>query len=163
MIYLLDTNVFIHAANNNYPFDVFPGFWTTLVELAKAGKVASIEQVRKEIVIYKDELSAWCKNNLPDSFFIDEDIFLEYSQLIKWAQNALGKNQRAFNRFSASNNADTFLVAFALKHLGMYKLVTKEISDVRNQTNFKIPDVCNSHSISWTNTVGMLRELKISF
>ena len=47
--YIMDTNVFIFAHRNIYPFDVAPSFWEQLVTKA-ADKILIIEEVQNEIL-----------------------------------------------------------------------------------------------------------------
>ena len=69
-LYLLDTNVFIEAYHRYYGFGLCPGFWEWLITQNAAGKVASIDKVKEEIL--DEELAAWAKN-LDESFFLKSD------------------------------------------------------------------------------------------
>lgn len=55
--YVIDTNVFIQAANHYYAFDIVPSFWPKLVELAGNGRILTIDRVRTEIEKGGDELA----------------------------------------------------------------------------------------------------------
>lgn len=62
--YLLDTNIFITAANNYYAFDLAPPFWKQLEELLHSGVFYIIDEVYKEIDKGKDDLAEWLKSIL---------------------------------------------------------------------------------------------------
>ena len=48
-MYVLDTNVFIDAANAYYAFDLAPGYWDFLVQLFDSHHAVSIKSVYDEI------------------------------------------------------------------------------------------------------------------
>lgn len=50
-MYVLDTNVFIDAANAYYAFDLAPGYWDFLVQLFNSHHAVSIKSVRRATVI----------------------------------------------------------------------------------------------------------------
>ena len=54
-MYLLDANIFIQAKNRHYAFDVVPGFWRWLERAHGIGIAGSVERVREELLVGKDE------------------------------------------------------------------------------------------------------------
>lgn len=48
-LFALDANIFIAAHRSYYAFDIAPGFWNALLELAKEGKLVSIVQVEDDL------------------------------------------------------------------------------------------------------------------
>lgn len=66
-MYIIDTNVLIEAKNRYYAFDLAPGFWEWLDLHHHEGTLASIEQVKSEIIRGNDKLSEWAKEH-PDFF-----------------------------------------------------------------------------------------------
>lgn len=48
-MYVLDTNVFIDAANAYYAFDLAPGYWDFLVQLFDSHHAVSIKSVYDEL------------------------------------------------------------------------------------------------------------------
>jgi hypothetical protein len=72
--YVLDSNFFIQAHRMHYPFDVFPSFWSTVLDLAQAGTIVSIDKVKSELLHNKDELTAWIENNIHPNFFKATDV-----------------------------------------------------------------------------------------
>ena len=67
MGWLMDSNVFIQAANDYYNFGFCPGFWDWLLQ--HTSEIRSVEKVQEEIMAKEDGLATWCKENLPKSFF----------------------------------------------------------------------------------------------
>ena len=66
----LDANVLIQASKV-YPFDIFPGFWTLLIEQSTSQVVKSPIEVFRELADYGDELSEWVKKHRNGNFFGD--------------------------------------------------------------------------------------------
>lgn len=162
-MYVLDSNIFIQAHRANYPLDVFPSFWSVIHDLSNNHSICSIDKVKIEIyeqAFHEDELKKWCLRHLPKPFFIDtQKVIRNYAQVIQWAhEKRHGYSHKAIQQFSETNLADPWLVAFAMD--GVYTIVTQETSDPNSKKRIKIPDVCKAFNIPYTNTVGMLRELK---
>src|ERR1051326_3647464 len=65
-MYLIDSDVFIDAANRHYSFDVVPAFWDWIVMAHKAAKVFTVDQVAQEILAPVD-LATWMTSQ-PQSF-----------------------------------------------------------------------------------------------
>lgn len=85
-VYVLDANVFIEAARRYYAFDIVPVYWDTLVDRAKAGRVLSIDRVKKEIERGKDDLAKWVKTVFYSWFDSTNqpDVIADYQAIIKW-------------------------------------------------------------------------------
>jgi len=62
-MYVLDTNVFIDAANAYYAFDLAPGYWDFLVRLFASQHAVSIKRVYDELGDAGDDdpLKDWAK------------------------------------------------------------------------------------------------------
>lgn len=163
--YLLDSNVFIQAHRMHYPFDVVPGFWEKLIDLADRGLIISIDKVRKEI-IYKpsdpDVLGEWCLNSLQNDFFASsEDCVGEYGEIVNWVNSNSQYDQSAKDEFMATDLADSWLIAYAKRYDCI--LVTYEISAPGSKKKIKIPDPCRHFGISCITPIEMFRELKENF
>lgn len=86
--FVLDSNFFIQAHRMHYPMDVVTNFWLKIKELAENGTIVSIDKVRDEILLNKDELSDWCSENLPRDFFKVSDVLInEYIRVSNWANS----------------------------------------------------------------------------
>ena len=60
-MFIIDSNELIEAKNTYYGFDFAPGFWEWLDSSANRGVLGSIEAVRDELMVRKDQLSAWAQ------------------------------------------------------------------------------------------------------
>lgn len=160
--YLLDANFFIQAHRVYYPMDVVPGFWNKLIELAAGGRIGSIDKVRAELFTNEDDLTEWCRNNLPESFFDDSASSIPaYRVIIQWSIDKQQFTQPALDHFASSDVADAWLVSYALEK-GIV-LITHEVSSPDSRKNIKLPDVCIAHGVRYLNTVDMFRELGEQF
>lgn len=166
-IYVLDTNFFIQAHRAYYPLDVVPSFWDKLKQLADDGKVISIDKVREEIYHGNDELTDWCKTNLPENFFrstIEPGSIEKYRQVVQWTTSkAEHYNQEAIDEFMEAKNADAFLISFAMEDASNRVLVTYEVSQPNRKNRIKIPEPCQELQVRFIKPLDMLRELGESF
>ncbi len=165
-IYLVDSNFFIQAHRATYPLDVATSFWRKIKELAESGIIASIDKVRMELYDKNDELETWCKANLPSTFFRDSSTALsQYGEISRWAQTKLNNPyfQRAIQEFLDVNEADAFLIAYALEDITNRIIVTQEVSSPHSKTKVKIPEPCEAFDIRWLNMVEMFREIRTTF
>lgn len=161
--YLLDSNFFIQAYRFHYPLDVVPGFWLKVKELAEDGTIISIDKVQREIYQNKDDLTSWCKANLPDDFFKDSSVVLSaYTKIIGWASIRTPQfTSAALNEFLDADEADAWLAAYALENGNT--IVTYETSETRRLNKVKLPDAASAHGVKCYTTIAMFRELKEVF
>lgn len=160
-VYVVDSNFFIQAHRASYPLDVATSFWSKVVQLAEDGKVISIDKVKNEIFKNEDELKQWCEINLPDNFFKETSAIIpQYSQVAKWAVSKSGHYlPNALAEFLDADEADAWLIAYALVDTTGIILVTHELSEPNRKNKVKIPDVCISNGVQFCNTIEMLRQL----
>ncbi|MGI6366267.1 MAG: DUF4411 family protein [Bacillota bacterium] len=160
MTYLLDANVFINAFKSYYAFDIAPGFWDSLVRLAQAGIVQSIDWVYKELGRVEDELFAWARSSFRNAFQSTdrEDVFHQYGQVMQWVEDQERFSPESISRFA--EGADGWLIAYA-KTCNCI-VVTHESFDYGRGPKVKIPNVCVAHGVQYTDTFTMLRELEVS-
>lgn len=164
-IYIVDSNFFIQAHRSIYPLDIATGFWNKVKQLANAGLIFSIDKVKDELYDKNDELEEWCKNNLPENFFLDSSIALaEYGAVSSWA---ISKNSHylpaALNEFLDAAEADAFLVAFALADFDNRIIITQEVSRPEQKNKIKIPEPCIALGVKYLNTIEMFRKLGETF
>ena len=164
-VYVVDSNFFIQARRVSYPLDIAFSFWNKVRQLAEEGKIISIDKVRNEIYDKNDALEAWCKNYLPEDFFKDTSVVMEeYSQVSLWAISR-GNHYvpNALNEFLDADEADAFIVAYALADSANRIIVTHEVSRPEMKRKIKIPEPCADMGVKFINTMDMFRQLRETF
>lgn len=163
--YVVDSNFFIQAHRATYPLDVALSFWTKIRQLADNEIIISIDKVKNEIYNSNDALEKWCKANLPPNFFKDSSISIaEYAKISSWAVSKSSHyTPQAINEFLDADEADAFLVSYALNDVNNKVLITHEISQPESKKRIKIPEPCDAFGIKYMNTIEMFRELKETF
>jgi len=164
-VYVVDSNFFIQAHRVNYPLDVAFSFWNKVKKLAGEGKIISIDKVKNEIFDKNDALEEWCKSNLPEDFFKDStQAMASYSQVSTWAISKSDHYmQNALNEFLDADEADAFIVAYALADPDSRIIVTQEISEPNRKNKVKIPDACDALKVQFVNIMDMFRQLGETF
>lgn len=161
-VYLLDSNVFIEAANNYYAFDICPGFWDWLDAVCPGGDVCSIRPVHDELARGSDDLASWAKARRDDGRFLavdDKPTQQHYAQVVQ-AVNRGHQGPEAKSRFLAG--ADPWLVAKALT-VGA-TVVTHEQPLAPNATRrISLANVCKQHAISYIDSFALLRKFGAQF
>lgn len=159
MAYLLDANVFIKAKNDEYGFDLCPGFWDWLdLENAK-GDVFSVDHVRSELLAHDDELAAWARGH-GEEFFLppDQAVLDKVAALSEWAITA-NYTSAAKNAF-VEGGADIFLVAHSMAYA--QTVVTLEVADSK-KNRIKIPEAAIPHRVRCIRPYVMLRTERARF
>lgn len=162
MIYLLDANIFITASNSFYSFDFGMKFWDFLVNQAEKGKLASIDKVKDEINKGEDRLKEWAKNSFSEYFKNTKDInvFQKYSELMRWAESKNNHYSRnAIDEFMKEDNADPWLISFALVEKENYEIVTFEKFNKDQKSKIPIPNVCKEFKLNTCDLYKMLKDL----
>ena len=164
-VFVVDSNFFIQAHRATYPLDIATGFWNKVKQLADAGIIVSIDKVKKELYDKNDDLEYWCKANLPEDFFKESSgVILEYTQVSSWAMSMSGHYlPKAINEFLDAEEADAFLIAFALADSINRIIVTQEVSQAARKNKIKIPEPCNALNVQFVNTIEMFRQLGETF
>jgi predicted nucleic acid-binding protein len=161
-IYLLDANVFIEAAHRYYAFDIAPAFWDNLVAHASNGRIQSIDRIKRQLEVGKDDLARWIKDgNLGDAFADtgNADVIQSFSALMAWVQANAQFMDAAKARFA--NDPDGWLVAFA--RVKGYIVVTHETPRPEARSRVPIPNVCLAFGVRFMDTFEMLRALGVKF
>lgn len=164
-IFVLDSNFFIQAHREGYPLDVASSFWNKVKQLAEQGKLVSIDKVKNELYDKNDSLENWCRTNLPEHFFKDTGNVMEaYGQVTGWALSKSEQYlQNALNEFLDADEADAFIIAYALSDNTNRIIVTHEKSGPMRRNKIKIPDACIALNVNYLNTVEMFRRLGETF
>lgn len=88
----------------------------------------------------------------------------EYTTVVNWANSRSGHYlPRALSEFLDADEADAFLVGFALADIPNRTIVTQEKSEPNRQNRIKIPEPCNALGIDYCNTIEMFRKLGETF
>lgn len=89
-MYVLDTNIFIDAANAYYTFDLAPGYWDFLVQLFDSCHAVSIKSVYDELdgASEDDPLKAWAKLNKQHFVAPDSRVVSCYQKVSTWAMSS---------------------------------------------------------------------------
>lgn len=159
MEYLFDTNIFVES-KKNLPMDVWPIFWTKMVELINSGIIHSIDKVKEEIDRGGDELTEWIHNNAPKGFFLTQDsaVLTKLAETISWAQSCpINFTQSAISGYASV--ADSYLVATAAAKNMV--LVTYEESNPQRRNRVMIPDACNAIGVRSCDLNTAFRDLGI--
>lgn len=159
--FLLDSNFFIEAYRVSYPFDVVPTFWIKVKELAEQGKIISIDKVKKELLLNKDELSQWIVEMLPESFFKDTaTVIPNYALLTNWVFSKSSQyTQAAISEFLGADEADAWLIAYAMTFGN--QIVTHETSNPNSKKRVMLPDAATPHGVYCIKTIDLFRALSV--
>ena len=161
-IYVLDANVFIDAHRRYYAFDICPGFWDAVLHYHKAGRIISIDKVRKEILA-GDALEAWAKNNAPASLFsstAEAAVTNHFAAMMQWVQAQAQFKPAAKAEFAGA--ADGWAAAYA-KAYPDYVVVTHEEYARDAKKKVPLPNVCKQFGVLYVDTFMMLRDLNSQF
>ena len=161
---VLDADVFIAAKNAYYAFDICPGFWKALLEAHRLDRVRSIDRVRNELLIGREEedLVQWVRNEVPTAFFhesIGAEVVTAFAEIMLWVQ----RNQQYLDQAKAkfATEADGWLTAYARVHGAI--VVTNEQPRPEARNRILLPDVCARFGVPCKNTFSMLRDLAVRF
>jgi len=160
-IYVLDANVFIEAKKTYYAFDINPGFWLSLIELAKQTRVCSIDRIKKEIEDGKDELASWVAGEFAFAFAKTDgsDIQNSYSEIINWVYAQPQFSDAVKSGFA--NDPDGWLVAYGKSRANIIVTLEKLRPDVKRKV--PIPIICQAFNIPFVDTFEMLRRFGVQF
>lgn len=162
--YVLDTSFFTQAQRGYYAFDIARSFWNYLVQLANQGIITSIDKVYDEIERGKDDLYKWTQQKLPSQFFCNTDnsseVLKNYQSLIRWSSSNTQFYDNAKNEFAQYNEADAWVVAFAISN--NLTVVSQETFSADVKRRIPIPNVCREFNVRHIDTFAFLRECGFS-
>lgn len=156
--YLLDSDVFISSKRHYYDMKFCPAFWDWLIRENKAGKLFSIDKVRKEFKGH-DELVHWAAEEGQILFEPSsaEDIHPAMRELNKWIDT---NNYKDDERKKFWEGADGYLVCCGRTYPCI--VVTLEVSAPAGN-RIKIPDACKALGVECITTFDMLRRENARF
>ncbi|MGB0723237.1 MAG: DUF4411 family protein [Gammaproteobacteria bacterium] len=162
--YIVDSDVFISAKNGYYAFVICPGFWASLIDHHRTGRVHSLDHIKDELLAGNEEedLVQWVKRSVPSDFFLstrDTEVAAAYTEIMLWVQ----RNPQYYDNAKAkfATEADGWLVAYARVH-GM-EVVTNEQPRPESRNRILLPDVCNAFDVVFHDTFAMLKTLQVSY
>ncbi|KAA1258379.1 hypothetical protein LF1_08980 [Rubripirellula obstinata] len=158
--FLLDADAFIRSHHDFYSPDFCPGFWEAILRAHDLKRVASIKQVRRELISGKDELADWVKSQTPATLFKEErDVKIQrkFTEVIEWVRQNDQYHLTARNRFI--RGADPWLIAYA--SVNDYVIATFEVSAPDSKAKVKLPDVADAFDVQCVNPPEMLRQLGV--
>ncbi len=120
--------------------------WNDLEKAIKSGQIVSPEAVKRELLVYDDEIAKWAKGT--DGLFHDptDEVLERVGKLMKSFPDLI-------NHSSDRDQADPYVIAVA-QEVGAI-IVTEETSK-RSNKKAKIPGVCKELNISCMNLFSML-------
>ena len=157
--YIIDSNIFITAHRQIYPFDVAPSFWEKLAEKASS-KIIIIEAVEKEILKGQDLLAEWYekeKTNFQVLGIPDQEVIKAYQKIITSINDNKQYKQSAKEEYASLT--DSWLCAYGLAY--GETIVTLEKYDSEIKKRIKIPNVCREFEIEYIDLLQFMRELGI--
>lgn len=160
MLHLLDANVLITANRLYYPLERVPEFWEWLVHMGQTDQIKMPLELVEEVRDGSDGLAEWMSDqDHLDALLLDEDADVELVQRVineGYAPDLDDKEIEIIGR-------DPFLIAAALRSAADRCVVTTEVSKPgRRRANRHVPDVCNSLSVRWMDSFGLIRALNFS-
>lgn len=155
--YVMDTNVFITAHRQMYPFDVAPSFWEQLIDKA-SDKMIIIEQVENELLKGEDLLTNWYSLQVSNFTILkipDQEVIEAYRKIINSVNETERYTQSAKDEFASI--ADSWLCAYALGYGST--IVTFETYQAGVKNRVKIPNVCKEFDIRYIDLLQFMREI----
>jgi Domain of unknown function (DUF4411) len=164
VVYVLDSNVLIEAKKRYYNFDVCPGFWEALVWQHQQGAIVSVDRVKAEVDLGKDDLTDWCSLVMPADCFKGTDapgVTDAYRDALNWVMAQPLFKPEAKAEFANEKVADAWVIAYA-KAFGA-TVVTEEKLNLEKKKKVLIPNVCVGLGVPYVDTFEMLRALSTRF
>ena len=157
MLYLLDANVLISAANGLYQLSRVPQFWGWLEAMGTAGRIAVPVEIWEEFKVGGDPLAEWARSApVKRALLLDEEADPETVNEVV----SLGYAPDLDDTEIAEVGRDPFLISYAYSHRDTRVVVTAEVSRPgRQRGRRKIPDVCSDLGVRWMDLVELINEL----
>jgi hypothetical protein len=147
VLYLLDANILITAANTYYGLDRVPEFWEWLVHQGDSGNLkVPVEMYEEVLEGHEDDLLEWAKNdNVRAALEFAESSNPEVvQQVVKvgYADDLTDVEVEKIGR-------DPFLISYGFVDPNRCIATTEISKPSRTRHNRQIPDVCAALSVSW--------------
>ena len=149
MLYLLDANILITAANTYYSISRIPEFWSWLQYQAASGRVKIPIEMYEEVLEGRkedDELLDWVKDDKNRAALVLDEV--PNPELVRRIVNE-GYASDLTDDEVEKIGRDPFLISYAFENSERC-IVTTEVSKPKKQRhNRHVPDVCQSLKVSW--------------
>jgi hypothetical protein len=141
--FLLDSDVLISAKNLHYNPKYCGAFWDWILLAHQVGKVLSIDKVRDELQVGKQEdlLHTWSqRSELADFFVPSKAATPKWRELAVWATGRKPTYlQAAQDKFLDVKSADAWLIGYAATQTNVI-VVTNEKAEPASKKSIKLPD-----------------------
>ncbi|MBO9186226.1 DUF4411 family protein [Rhizobium sp. L80/93] len=161
MKFLLDSNIFIEAKNRYYGFDICPGFWDWIDHVC-ANDVASIVEVRDELIDGRDDLADWITARNEVAWFLRVDDDATQSNFVEVADHVSNAGYTASAVAKFLSKADPWLIAKAIT-LGATIVTHETVGQPSAKNRVMIPNVCVNFGVPCLDTFDALRQMSASF
>jgi hypothetical protein len=147
-LFCLDTSALIEPWHRRYPMDVFPSFWDRLDQWIDGGRAIAPDEVLREIAKVDDDLHTWAKQRAA--------LFRPPEADVQKAVKAILRDYpRLVDSKRGRSIADPWVIAQA--QVASAAVVTEEQRSTGSSP--RIPDVCDSLGLQYTNVLGLIREM----
>ncbi|MEZ5721406.1 MAG: DUF4411 family protein [Paracoccaceae bacterium] len=158
-MFVVDSNVFIQAANSYYAFDIVPKFWDW-IEGRIGEELYTVVPVKEEILKQNDDLSEWFKSVDDPSWVLSVDDQPTQLQMPVITKHCVDYGYRPAGISKFLDGADPWVIACARER--DWTVVTHEESNPETRKRVKIPDVCDNISVNNVRLFDVLRQLGFS-
>jgi hypothetical protein len=148
--YSLDTSAFVNPWNKYYALDLAPGYWRTIPDLVRVGRVHISEEVRDELDRVDDGLAAWAKANIAQWHPLTDEVQAIVTDLMaRWGRLVDVRKDRS--------RADPWVIATAKVNSAI--VVTDE--KYGSKKDPRIPIVCDDVGVRCIDVYRFVREAGI--
>jgi hypothetical protein len=159
VLYLLDANILITAANTYYGIARVPEFWSWLIHQATAGQIKIPVEMYEEVLEGRkenDELLDWVKNHIHrGALLLDENPNPDLVRRVVKYGYADDLNDIEVEKLGR----DPFLIAYGLVDRNRCIATTEVSKPSKERHNRHVPDVCDTLSVKWCGPWDLNREL----
>jgi hypothetical protein len=159
VLYLFDANVLIIASNTYYPIDQVPEFWDWLQHQGNAGRIKMPLEIMEEILAGNkddDPLLGWIKDAAnKKALLLDEAV--DQTMVNSVVEDGYGRDLT--DDEIEEIGRDPFLVAYAKASSDRCVVTTEVSAPSKKRQNRRIPDVCISFGVAWSNPFKVNRDL----
>lgn len=159
--FLLDSDVLIAAKNLHYNPKYCVAFWEWILSAHQFGKIHSIDKVRDELQVGKEEdaLHAWSQLPELSGFFVSSGpATAQWRKLAVWAtQRTPEYLQAALDKFLDVKSADAWLIAYAATQSNV-TVVTNEKAEPFSKKAIKLPDAAAALGVKTITLFELLQQ-----